>query len=128
MHEAPESQRGLGAAGKRTSRHLAPPALERDAQCAAADRLGSIVPLLDRLVRIDSKLAEQLPRAAQNVALDCQEANRRRGKDRRNRFLWCLAEAAEVTGALEIAIAFGYFDFAQCSDSLELADRVRAMM
>ncbi len=87
----------------------------------------SLVPLLELLAAIDPKLADQVRRAAQNVALNCQEANRRHGKDRRNRFRWCLAEAAEVTGGLEIAIAFGYLSFAQCAEALDLADRVRAM-
>ena len=87
----------------------------------------SLVPLLELLASTDPKLADQVRRAAQNVALNCQEANRRHGKDRRNRFRWCLAEAAEVTGGLEIAVAFGYLSHAQCTEALELADRVRAM-
>ena len=99
-----------------------------DAYDRSLSLIRNVVPLLERLVTIDPKLADQLRRAAQNVALYCQEANRRRGKDRRNRFLWCLAEAAEVTGALEIAIAFGYLSVAQCADPLATADRVRAMM
>ena len=99
-----------------------------DAYDRSLSLIRALVPLLDRLVTIDPKLADQIRRAAQNVALNCQEANRRRGKDRRNRFLWCLAEAAETTGGLEIAIAFGYLTQAQCTEALELADRVRAMM
>ncbi len=99
-----------------------------DAYDRSLSLIRSIVPLLERLLTIDPKLADQLRRAAQNVALNCAEAKRRRGKDRRNRFLWCLAEASEVTGALEIAMAFGYLSFEQCADALELADRVRAMM
>ena len=98
-----------------------------DAYTCSLSLIRALVPLLELLSTVDPKLADQLRRAAQNVALNCQEANRRSGKDRRNRFRWCLAEAAEVTGALEIAIAFGYLGDAQCRDALELADRMRAM-
>jgi four helix bundle protein len=103
-------------------------AMTFDAYDRSLSLIRQLVPLLERLVTIDPKLADQLRRAAQNVALNCQEANRRRGRDRRNRFLWCLAEAAEVTGALEVAIAFGYLSAAQCVEALVTADRVRAMM
>ncbi len=94
---------------------------------ASLSLIRAVVPLLELLQAVDPKLADQLRRAAQAVALNCQEANRRKGKDRRNRFRWCLAEAAETSAALEIAMAFGYLGFTQCEAALELADRVRAM-
>ena len=75
----------------------------------------------------DAGLEDQLRRAARNVHLNIAEANRRKGADRANRFRWALSEAAEVTGAIENAIVFGYVDAADVAYALALADRVRAM-
>src|SRR5205823_7463617 len=61
----------------------------------ALDLLRSIRPLLPRLCAADKSLEDQLRRAATNVLLNIAEANRRKGRDRANRFRWALAEAAE---------------------------------
>jgi four helix bundle protein len=87
----------------------------------------SLLPVLTRLSASDSELEAQIRRAARNVALNIAEANRRKGRDRANRFRWVLAEAAEVSSGLEIAMAFGYITTDDVAESLELADRVRAM-
>ena len=93
----------------------------------ALDLLRSLRPLLPRLGAADSSLEDQLRRAATNVLLNIAEANRRKGRDRANRFRWAIAESAEVSAALEAAIALGYLDAFDVADALELADRIRGM-
>ena len=85
----------------------------------------SLVPLLARLVACDAKLADQLRRAAQSVALNIAEANQRTGRDRRNRFRIALGSAAEVGSCLDVAVALGYAG--EPADAYALVDRVRAM-
>jgi four helix bundle protein len=89
--------------------------------------LRALVPLLGRLKAVDPKLEDQARRAATSVALNIQEANRRTGRDRRNRFRISLGSAAEVGAALDVAIALGYLDHSAVATALELLDRVRAM-
>lgn len=91
------------------------------------DLLRALVPLFPRLVVADKELEDQLRRASRNVLLNIAEANRRAGRDRQNRFRWALAEAAEVTAALEAALVAGYLDVDDIAEPLALADRVRAM-
>ncbi len=66
-------------------------------------------------------------RAAQSTTLNIAEANRRRGKDRRNRFTISLGSADEVGAALAAATALGYLDPVATAPALELVDRIRAM-
>jgi len=89
--------------------------------------LRTLAPLAKRLDGADPELAEQMRRSARNVHLNIAEANRRVGRDRANRFRWVLAEAAEVTAALDVAIVLEHLAASQVADALELADRVRAM-
>ena len=87
----------------------------------------TLVPLLQRMVAQDAELADQLRRAAQSVALNIAEANRRTGKDRRNRFRIALGSAAEVASCVDVAVALGYSGEADHADAYALVDRVRAM-
>ena len=99
-----------------------------DAYDRSLDLLRALVPLLPRVAAKDAGLEDQLRRAARNAHLNIAEANRRKGRDRANRFGWALAEAAEVTAALDNALVFGYLDVEDVVDALALADRVRAMV
>src|SRR5439155_5329046 len=76
------------------------PAMTFHAHDRALDLLRSLRPLLPRLGAADSSLEDQLRRAATNVLLNIAEANRRKGRDRANRFRWAIAESAEVSAAL----------------------------
>ena len=87
--------------------------------------LRCLVPLLERLTALDAKLADQLRRAAQSIALNVAEANRRTGRDRRNRFRIALGSAAEVGSCLDVAVALGYLG--DHADACALVDRIRAM-
>ena len=98
-----------------------------DAYDRSISLLCALVPLLERLKATDPKLEDQARRAATSVALNLQEANRRTGRDRRNRFRISLGSAAEVGAALDVAVAFGYLDEVAVAAARELIDRVRAM-
>jgi four helix bundle protein len=98
-----------------------------DAYNRSLDLLRALAPLLPRLLAKDGELEDQLKRAARNVLLNIAEASRRKGRDQANRYRWALAEAAEVTGALDAAVVLGYLAEAEVAEPLELADRVRAM-
>ena len=91
------------------------------------DLLRALAPVTERIRAHDAGLADQLKRAAQSVLLNIAEANRRRGKDRANRFRCALGEAAEVSAAVEAAIVAEYVEAIDVVDVLALADRVRAM-
>ena len=86
-----------------------------------------LVPVLERLLAHDAKLADQLRRAAMSVSLNIAEANRRTGKDRRNRFRIALGSAAEVASCLDVAVAFRYCGEVDHAEAHALVDRVRAM-
>ncbi len=87
-------------------------------------------PLLRSLVLLleffDAKLADQQRRAAQSVALNIAAANRRSGRDRRNRFRIALGSAAEVASCVDVAVALGY-GIGDRADVYALVDRVRAI-
>ena len=89
--------------------------------------LRTLVPLLERLATQDAKLADQLRRAAQSVALDIAEANQRTGRDRRDRFRIALGSAAEVASCVDVAVALRYAGQADRADAYALVDRIRAM-
>src|SRR5438094_8776803 len=91
------------------------------------DLLRTLAPLAKRLDGVDPELAKRMRRSARNVHLNIAEANRRVGLDRANRFRWVLAEAAEVTGALDVGVVLEHFAAGEVAEALELADRVRAM-
>ena len=93
----------------------------------ALDLLRALVPLFPKLLAQDRELEDQLRRSARSIHLNLREANKRKGADRANRFGWAIAEANEVTGALEIAVVMGYLDESTVEAALALADRVRAV-
>ncbi len=98
-----------------------------DAYDVSISLLRSLVPLFARLAAVDPKLEDQARRAATSVALNLQEASRRTGRDRRNRFRISLGSAAEVGAALDVAVAYGYIDELDAADARSLLDLVRAM-
>ncbi|MBL0214171.1 MAG: four helix bundle protein [Myxococcales bacterium] len=88
--------------------------------------LRSLVPVLKALATQDPELTKQLRRAAQSVGQNLSEGNQRAGKDRRHLFRIALGSAAEVTTALQQAVALESLAAAQVAEALELADRIRA--
>jgi len=98
-----------------------------DAYDRSVEMVRTMAPLLRRLAAVDGPLADQARRAAQSVPLNVAEANRRTGKDRRNRFRIALGSAAEVASCLDVAVALDYVAAAEVAEALALVDRVRAM-
>ncbi len=98
-----------------------------DAYDRSLDLLRTLVPLLQKMQGIDSDLAKQMRHAAQSIPLNIQEANRRKGRDRTNRFRCSLGSAAEVMACLDVGVALGYLEPANVAEALELVDRIRAM-
>ena len=98
-----------------------------DAYDRSLQLLRSCVPVLRALKSHDPVLEKQLRSAAQSVGQNVAEGNRRVGKDRRHMFRIALGSAAEVTMALDQAVALEYVAPSQVAEALELADRVRAM-
>ena len=98
-----------------------------DAYDRSLSLLRTLAPLLARLGGFDPSLADQLRRAAQSIVLNISEANRRTGKDRRNRFRISLGSAAEVAACLDVALALAYVDAVDVATAHDLVDRIRAM-
>ena len=98
-----------------------------DAYDRALSLIRCLVPLLERLVALDAGLADQLRRAAQSVALNIAEANRRANNDRRYRFRIALGSAAEVASCIDVAVAFRYIGEQDHAEAYALVDRIRAM-
>jgi four helix bundle protein len=67
-------------------------------------------PLLERIGRRDSKLADQLRRAAASVPLNLHEGAYSLGGNERARFHNALGSAAEVRACLDVAEALGYIE------------------
>jgi four helix bundle protein len=83
---------------------------------------------LAKLGRCDPDLASQLRRAAASVPLNVSEGSRRTGKDRIHLFRVAAGSADEVVACLRVAEAFGYVEAAGSVRTLELCDRVLAML
>jgi four helix bundle protein len=98
-----------------------------DAYDCSLSLIRCLVPVLERTLAADPKLADQLRRAAQSIALNVAEANQRVGRDRRNRFRIALGSAAEVASCLDVAVAFRYLGELEHAEAYALVDRVRAM-
>src|SRR5687767_10332770 len=98
-----------------------------DAYDRSLDLLRLLAVLLKKLATRDAELTRQLRRAAQSIALNISEANRRKGGDRPYLFSVALGSAAEVSTCLDVALCFGYLDELEVAPALELLDRVTAM-
>ena len=70
------------------------------------------------LSRRSPSLADQLERAANSVALNLSEGNRRVGKDRIHHFRIAAGSAAEVRAALQVSIAWGHIAQADAGAAL----------
>ena len=94
----------------------------------ALELVRSLREVIDAVAKQDGDMAKQLRRARTSVPLNIREGNRRHGKDRR--YLWSVAagSADEIVGCLLTAEAAGYLTMDAIIPSLELADRVLAML
>ena len=74
------------------------------------------------------RLAAQIHDAASSVAANVSEGNRRVGRDRLHLFRVAAGSADETRTHLRVAEAWGYVSIEQVKVSLELVDRVLAML
>ena len=88
----------------------------------------SVVPAAETIARHDKDLASQLRRAANSVAHNTAEANKRRGGDRLHAFRIASGEAAEALTALRLAVAWRYLAPDAIAASHALEDRLQAML
>ena len=67
-----------------------------------------VAPTLDAIAKRDPKLADQMRRAAQSVALNTAEGMHSRGRNEGARFQTALGSMRETLSCIEVAAAFGY--------------------
>ena len=77
---------------------------------AVVSALLEVRPLMERIGRRDSNLADQLRRAAASVPLNLHEGAYSQGRNVRARFHNALGSAAEVRACLDVAEALGYVE------------------
>jgi four helix bundle protein len=94
----------------------------------ALQMVGSLREPLAALERRDPSLAGQVRRAAASVPLNIGEGRGRVGKDRVHLWRVAAGSADEVATALRVGEAFGYVRGSELAASLELCDRVLAML
>ena len=76
----------------------------------------------------DRKLHDEIRRAASSASLNIGEGNRRVGKDRLHHFRIAAGSADETRSALRVAEAWGDLDEAAIQESLQLLDRLLAVL
>ena len=76
----------------------------------------------------DRDLARQLRRAASSIVLNLAEGRQRAGGDRGHAYRIAAGSAAEVTAALDVAVAWRHITRAQRAELDTLLDRMRAML
>ena len=88
----------------------------------------SLRPSLPGIRSRDARLHDQIRSAASSIALNISEGERRTGKDRIHLWRVAAGSAAEVRTALRVAEAWGDIESGKNHRSLELLDRVIAML
>ena len=83
--------------------------------------------IVDELRARAPHLADQLERAASSVHLQLAEGSGRRGRDQRNRYRGAAAEAQEVKGALELALAWRHVAPERVAPAMAAADEVAGL-
>ena len=94
----------------------------------ALDLIRSLGGPVLRIQQKDKDLAVQIRKAASSVALNLKESSRRVGKDRTHLLRVAAGAASETMGALDVACAWGHVGEWEVAHSLELCDRIRAML
>ena len=90
--------------------------------------LEALAPIETRVRRHSLELAKQMSRAADSVALNLGEGQRRCDGDKRRHYQMANGSAAELTVALRIAVAKQIVTRDELAPVDGLLDRVRAML
>src|SRR5687768_4991383 len=99
-----------------------------DALEVAYELIRSLRPIVAKMQRHDPKEAIQLRDAANSIARNISEGNRRTGKDRAQLFKVAAGSADEVRGSLRNGLSWGYLEMPELTDSFALVDRELAML
>ena len=99
-----------------------------DALEIAHQMIDTLPGLLARVRSKDPDLYKQIRRAANSVTLNISEGARRAGGDRKHLWRVAAGSAAEVRTALRNAVSWGDLTARQTKPTLELLDRVIAML
>ena len=99
-----------------------------DAYQVSLDLVRALRAVVGRVERRDRSLGSQIRRAANSVVLNLAEGNHKLGKGKRKFFCDAAGSAAEVHAALQVAEVWGYLTREALQPTLELLDRVKAML
>lgn len=99
-----------------------------EAQDVVMELVRSVRETIARVAKHDRKLADELRRAVQSVALNLAEGNRRTGRDRIQAWKVAAGSADEARTAMQVAEAWGYVGASDVARGLEMADRVCAIL
>lgn len=94
----------------------------------ALEAIVAVRPLLVPVKRHDRSLAEQLKRAASSMLLNIAEAEYSDPGTAKARLHTAAGSANETCAALEVALAWGYIESSQARATLDLLDRVKALL
>ena len=94
----------------------------------ALEMVADIKPLIERIARQDSSLAQQLRRSAASVALNLGEGAYSRAGNQTARFHDAAGSAAETRAGLQVAAAWGYVSSQQLASVDQQLDRILAMV
>lgn len=110
MHRLPTSTRGLLAYE------------------VALELVRAVRPLLPKLERFDSNLADQVRRAVTGCPLHVAEAKRRTGKDRAHLLTVALGSSGETQAGLQTAEALGGLTLDEIRGPVAIADRLNGLL
>ena len=99
-----------------------------DALEVSLEAIHSLRVPLARIRSRNSKLHDQIERAASSVPMNLAEGRRRNGKDRIHLWRVAAGSADEIRTALRVALAFGYVQKKEVEQTVALLDRVLAMI
>ena len=99
-----------------------------DALTVSQDLIAELAGPVAAIARSDADLARQLRRAASSIALNLAEGRQRAGRDGAHLYRVAAGSAAEVTAALDVAVAWRYLDADTRARLDAPLDRVRAML
>jgi four helix bundle protein len=89
---------------------------------------GAAIALVDKAPPKLKSIADQVVRSASSVPANLAEGHGRIGRARLNHYRIAYGSAKEVDVHLRILASAGAIDCSKCDESLELFDRVRAMI
>ncbi len=94
----------------------------------SVELIDALVDVVSKIRKKDASLAKQIRDAASSVALNLGEGRRREGGSRTYHYTVAAGSADEVRCALRVAVAWGYVKLEDAAVSMELIDRINAML